>query len=183
MFSYKVLLRFYFILFHYQGLFLFFLFGSLLRLGGKFLFRINVHFFFFFTPLNLEELLRQRITFEVKRNCAIKPGYKTESERGLLMHYGIQRRICPKVMLISALVNENQTSGWLALYLSESSGLWVATWWYGKASGPGGRGGSPVMGQELAPSFSLAWLMEKSEKTNFKWWVKTQDLKHISSIL
>jgi len=169
MFSSKVLLRFYFILLHYQGLFLFFfLFGSLLGLGGKFLFRIKVHFFFVFYPLNLEELLGQRITFEVKRNCAIKPGYKTESEKGLLMHYGIQCRICPKVMLISALVNENQTSGRLALYLSESSRLCVATWCYGKACGPGGQGGSPVMGQELAPLFSLAWLMEKLEKMNFK---------------
>ena len=106
-----------------KDFFFFFLFGSLLGLGGKFLFRIKVHFFFFFYPLNLEELLRQRITFEVKRNCAIKPGYKTESERGLLMHYGIQCRICPKVMLISALVNENQTSGRIAPYSSESSGL------------------------------------------------------------
>lgn len=42
------------------------------------------------------------------------------------------------------------------------------TWRYGKASGPGGQAGSPVMGQGLAPLFSLAWLMEKSEKMNFK---------------
>lgn len=34
--------------------------------------------------------------------------------------------------------------------------------------GLAGEGGSFVRGPRLAPLFSLAWLMEKSEKMNFK---------------
>lgn len=48
---------------------------------SKFPFRIKIHFFFFTSP-NLEELFKQRTTFEVKRNCAIKPEYEIKSERG-----------------------------------------------------------------------------------------------------
>lgn len=56
-------------------------------------------------------------------------------------------------MLISALVNEKQTSGQLAVHLSESSGLRVATWRSERAGGPGGQGGEPREGGAEAGSF------------------------------